>query len=178
MSEGGPSNTELMQQIFTLFADELEFYSTTGVVQSIDTTNKTCVVSPDNGDPDIQYVKYVVKADSSLGIQIEPKVGSQVCVSFLGNNNGVITKIQEFEVFTFDGGSNTVAVAEKVVTRLNLIEDALANIVDAISNAGTTGGDGGAAFKAAILIALASNPGKVIPQSQDTDINYDKIKLP
>lgn len=177
-SESGHSSAELLQMIFQFFADELEFYSVTGVVKSLNASKKQCVVTPDNGDPDIQFVKYAVNANSNNGIIIKPKVGSQVTVSFLGNNNGVITKIQEFETFTFDNGTNTLPVAESVLDRLNKIETALDNIFNAINGAAVMSGDGGAAFKTNILAALAVASGQVTPHTQLTDINYDKVKLP
>lgn len=185
----GISASELMQMIFEYFSNELEFYSINGVVKSVNTTQGTCVVTPDNGDPDIQTVKYLNNKSVADGIILKPKVGSQVTVSFIGNNNGIITKMQEFEELVYDDGSDTATTAKKLELKLNQLV-AQVNALKDIVNANN------AIFLAhthTITTPVPTTPG-VWPTTPTTtpmtplappvssfnkdDFNYPKIKLP
>jgi hypothetical protein len=185
------SNLELMQRIFSLFTDEEEFYCKTGVVKELNESNKTCRVELDNGDPDIQFVKYVVNASSAQGIEIKPKVGSQVTVGFLGTNNAAIIQIQEFDCITYDAGVDTILGADKLTTKIN----ALVNEIKAMNvkiNANTSllkshvhPVVGATPLPPAVAVTTTAPP--TLTAMQDVtdpsdfdkgDYEYDKIKIP
>jgi hypothetical protein len=75
------------------------------------------------------------------------KIGAMVAIC------GIATGAGKGDKYVIGAGTTSlVAHAQKVI-------DALTTLKNAISGAGTTPGDGGAAFKAALLSALASWPG-------------------
>ncbi len=171
------SNLELMQRIFEIFADELEFYSATGVVVEVNEENKTCRVELDNGDPDIFKVKYVVNASSNQGMQMKPKVGSQVSIAYLTNDVGVVTQMQEFDELVFDAGESSIAQATKTADKIKQLEDQINDILTKL--------------KAHthpylnVVAAATTSPSTeftttqpISPTTEEGDINYDKIKIP
>lgn len=82
-----------------------EIYSVVGKIKSVDTTERTCVVEPVDGSPEINGVRYTVTNGDSSGFILNPKSGSFVIVTFLDDNNGFISLITEFDTVVLNNGT-------------------------------------------------------------------------
>lgn len=74
-----------------------EVYSIIAKVKSVDEEERSCVVSPLNGDADIFGVRLQAGLNKEKGIVVFPKVGSYVVVTFLNKITGYIALCTEIE---------------------------------------------------------------------------------
>ena len=175
------SKPELFRMLFEYFSDELDLYVLTGVVKSLNEDEKSCIVIPDNGEPEVQNVRYVVNPSVSQGVQRVPKVGSQVSIGFLDVKNGnyaMIVDMQEFDRIVYDSGENTTTVSEKLTEKLNdLVEevnDLKSKYEQHVHGIAWTG-VAGVGTSSAIVGSFVS---KKINTFESSDYNYSKILLP
>ena len=184
---------ELFRMLFEYFSDELDLYLLTGVVESVDEDTKNCVVIPDNGEPKVQNVRYVVNPSVYQGIERKHKVGSQVSIGFLDVKNGnyaMIVDMQEFDEVVYDAGTDSVTAVAALTEKLNKLVDEVKDLkskyeqhihnVDIPQLAVTTGASTGttAADNTASSQIVSSFKSKSINEFNKDDYMYSKIKIP
>ena len=103
-------------------------------VESINTTNKTCVCEPVSGGAEIMGVKLMAK--NQTGFYIIPEVNSHVIVC-VQENLSYITMFSEVQEIQLNGDNyDGVPIVGQLVSRLNNIENAFNQFV-ALYNAHT-----------------------------------------
>ena len=181
MSEN--SMTYYYRLMFKAFADELDFHVLKGVVTEVDPATKNCVVKPDGDEPEFNDVKYAVNPDIEQGIILKPKVGSQVTIGVLeaiGGTQAAIVDMQEFEELVYDAGSDTVATAKRTADRIKILEDKVNDLYDLITTHVHIGVASGSSVSGVLSPTdiLAVQAEKFTVNTKQSDIDYDKIKVP
>jgi hypothetical protein len=186
---------ELFRMLFEYFSDELDLYLLTGVIESVNTDEKTCVFIPDNGEPRVQNVRYVVNPSVTTGIHRIPKVGSQVTIGFLDVKNGnyaMIVDMQEFDSVVYDSGTDSVTAVAALTEKLNKLVDEVKDLkskyeqhihgviipsigVTVVPATGIGSTAGGSTTTSAIVSTFKS---KTINTFSKSDYEYSKIKIP
>ena len=87
----------ISQSIKHLAAMDDEVYSIIGEVKDIDQVERTCTVSPINGDADIYGVRLQSVISEGEGFVVFPKKGSQIVVTFLNKQTGYVALCAEVE---------------------------------------------------------------------------------
>ena len=131
-----------------------EMYCVLCKVNSVDTSARTCEVTPLNGKADLFDVRFQAELSLTEGLFIEPKVDSTVLVAFINPIQAAVVMCSEVENIyidtqgdtIFNGGTNDgmVKVAD-LVTKLNNLENkvnALVNWSGTHTHAGVTPGPG------------------------------------
>lgn len=122
-----------------------KIYSSVCTVISVNEAERTCQLSPVNGDAER---KGRIQANLSLteGIYIKPIVGSKVLLTYINNKTGIITSYSEIENIVisidstsfemsdgetvFNGGVlGGLPVTSEIVSRLNLIENKVNDLI-------------------------------------------------
>lgn len=108
-----------------------EMYCVLCKVNSVDTSARTCEVSPLNGKADLFDVRFQAELSLTEGVFIEPKVDSTVLVAFINSVQAAVVLCSEVENIyidtqgdtIFNGGANDgmVKVIE-LVQKLNNLE--------------------------------------------------------
>ena len=146
-----------------------ELYSQVCKVTTVDESNRTVDVQPINGDPELFDVMLQANIQQEVGFCPIPKEGSYVIVTFLTRSTAFVSLFTELDQIIIDvpeivinGGKNKglikVDALQAEVSKLNANFEV---IKQAVIGAATSPGDGGAAFKAALIAAL---------QFQDADV--------
>lgn len=119
----------------------------------------TCTVKPIDGGPE-RYKVRLGPDEGTIGLMIEPQVNSYVVVLPVGNPNNLViirySKVKKVRVITQEGEEYGSVKAEVMQTEVNKLKAAVEQIKTAINNAPVVAGDGGAAFKTALVSALTN----------------------
>lgn len=109
-----------------------EQYCIVCTVDSVDMAEKTCDLTPVNGDADLQSVRLM--ANNDVGFLIKPKIGSLVIASFLNDAVAYVSMYSEIDEIQLNGTAygGLLKVAQ-VATKLNALE-AFANTVITAKN--------------------------------------------
>lgn len=99
-----------------------ETYSLVAVVEAIDSDKRTCDVSFVNGDADLFDVRLQSSVSGNSGVVFFPKKGSEVVVSFLNKDLGVITKTSIIDLIEVVIGDTKVLVND---ADINLTSDSI-----------------------------------------------------
>lgn len=139
--------TNILFDLINIWAKQNEFYSTQGTISSVSESNRTCVVTPTNGSPDIQDVR--LEADytedtstDSKGFFVVPAVSSLVIVTFLSKDDAFISAWTEIDKIVskqgewiFNDGSNDGLVKVIELTdKLNNIENKVNDLISFINS--------------------------------------------
>lgn len=108
-----------------------EIYSQVCVVNSVDENARTCDVSPLNEDADIVAVRLSATIDSTQGVVIIPKVGTNVIVTFITRNVAFISMCTDAEKVLIDcdtvifngGNKGAMVVIADLVSKINRLEN-------------------------------------------------------
>lgn len=139
-------------------------------VKSVDDTEKTCVASPVNGDPDILDVRLI--GNNGNGIFLKPAVDSIVAVVMVDEFVGFVALYSQLESITIgDGSFNGLIKIDNLVTRLNTIESDINDIKTAFTNWTPVANDGGAALKT----AASSWSGSQLTETVKGDIENPNV---
>lgn len=137
-------NTDILFELISIWAKENELYSKQGTVSSVDDGERTCIVSPTDGGPDILDVNFEADSGSSTskGFYVVPSVGSLVIVTFLNkedsfisawtNIDKVIAKQGEW-VFN-DGANGGIAKTPELTDRFNNLENKVNELITYINS--------------------------------------------
>ena len=167
-----------------------------GKVDAIDEDKLTCTVLPLNGDAKLYGVQLRAKVeDNPTGILAFPKVGSDVLVGFVNDNeaDAFIAQVSEIDKLQIvdasgtvtleinangislgskDASSEHVPLGESLVQQLEIQSAKVDAIINALTNAATAPTDGGATYKAGI-VALVST----LQSPNYSNVLSDKITL-
>lgn len=80
-----------------LLSENISYYAIPGKVISVDEENRSCVVSPLNGDADFYNVKIQASLGGDKGISVTPKVGSIVIINAISDTVAFIAKTYEID---------------------------------------------------------------------------------
>ena len=124
---------EIKEAIQILAAKEGEFYSKLGKVISIDKELNTCDVEPINKGADLLDVKLTATEGNKKGIIIYPKIGTNVLVTFLDNENSFVSMCTEIDEIIYNEGTNGGLInIETLISELdknNMILNAIKTVV-------------------------------------------------
>ena len=158
-----------------------EMYCVLCKVNSVDTSARTCEVSPLNGKADLFDVRFQAELSLTEGVFIEPKVDSTVFVAFINSVQAAVVLCSEVENIYIDTQGDTIfnggtldgmVKVGDLVTKLNNLENDLNDIKLAVSGWTPVPNDGGAALK----LALATWYGQTFPPTQQSELENTKIK--
>jgi hypothetical protein len=132
-------NTDLFFDIINMWAKQNQFYSIQGSVVSVDTSTRTCVVSPTDGGADYVSVRLEADYDSSdsKGFFVVPVVGSLVIITFLDANYAYLSAWTEIDqivskqnqwIFN-DGANGGLTITPELTTKLNNIENKVNDLI-------------------------------------------------
>ena len=125
--------TNIFFDILKIWTDQNELYSVQGSVKSISESDRTCVVTPSDGGPDLQDVR--LEADhstsASKGFFIVPAVGSLVIATFLNSTDAFLSAwtsidkvISKQTNWIFNDGANEGIVKSiETTNKLNNLEN-------------------------------------------------------
>ena len=140
----------------------------------LSTDGETCCVDADGLVLSDVQLRAVVNGEES-GILITPKTGSYVTVADLSGDltRIVVVGFSEVESIKINGGQlGGLVKIEKLVDRLNYIENKIGDLMDVFNNWEPTPQDGGAALK---LMAATWYPGP-IRMSKRSDLEDTAVK--
>ena len=141
---------DLIFELINIWAGEQELYSKQGTIKSIDVSERTCIVAPVDGGPDILDVYLEADAGSSdeKGFFVAPAVGSLVIVTWTSNEEAFLSAYTQIDkviakqgewIFN-DGGNGGVIKINEQVKKLNglvkELQQELIKISTGISSAG------------------------------------------
>lgn len=87
--------------IKTLADKRDEVYSLVAEVTAVDTAERTCDVTPVNGDAEIFGVRLQSVLNGDKGLAFIPVVGSQVVISFLSKEAAYVAAFSEVQIIEF-----------------------------------------------------------------------------
>jgi hypothetical protein len=158
-----------------------EMYCVLCTVNSVDTSERTCEVTPLNGKADLFDVRFQAELSLNVGLFIEPKVNSTVLVAFINSVQAAVVMCSEIENIyidtygdtIFNGGQNDGMVkVGDLVTKLNNLENDVNNLKTAVSGWTPVPNDGGAALK----LALATWYAQTLTPTQQSDLENTKVQ--
>ena len=119
-------STNIQETVQRLAKDDgLEPYSVACTVDAVDAAERTCDVTPNNGDAQIFGVRFqaVVNQDGDdpKGLTVFPTVGSEVVVTFMNNFTGYVGVYTEVDLYIIE-------------TKDESLKDILSDLIDAINN--------------------------------------------
>jgi len=157
-------STNILFNLIDIWAKQNQFYSVMGTVDSVDSSNRTCIVSPSDGSPTLNDVSLEADYDESesKGFYIVPAVGSNVIVTFKSKDYGYLSAWTEIDnivakqgKWVFNDGSNGgLTITPELKTQLDKLTARVDGIIDAIKNGVPVAQDGGAALQATQTILL------------------------
>jgi hypothetical protein len=182
---------DILFDFINLWAKEQEVYSTQGIVQSVDESKRTCVVTPNDGGADLLDVQLEgdltidannsVIASSPKGFFVVPTVGSVVIVTFTSKENSFISAWTSIDKviskqceFIFNDGSNGgLTITPELKTQLDKNNQLLQSVITIINGSPIPEPGNGApsALQAALAGAIA---GKQL--GDFSNIENDKVK--
>ena len=157
-----------------------EMYCVLCTVNSVDTSERTCEVTPLNGKADLFDVRFQAELSLTEGMFIEPKVNSTVLVAFINSVQAAVVMCSEIENIyidtqgdtVFNGGSNDGMVkVGDLVTKLNNLENKVNDLVTWTSthtHTGVTPGPGSTGTAVGIV-------GTLTP-TQQSDLENTKVQ--
>lgn len=157
-----------------------EMYCVLCTVNSVDTSERTCEVTPLNGKADLFDVRFQAELSLTEGLFIEPKVNSTVLVAFINSVQAAVIMCSEIENIyidtqgdtVFNGGSNDGMVkVGDLVTKLNNLENKVNDLVTWTSthtHTGVTPGPGSTGTAVGIV-------GTLTP-TQQSDLENTKVQ--
>ena len=99
--EKGKNVRELIRK---MAGDGSEIYSIICEVKTVDISKRVCVVDPIDESPEIFGVRYSPTDGDSLGLIMNPAIGSLVVVSFLDDHNAFVSLMTEFDTIVVKNG--------------------------------------------------------------------------
>lgn len=143
-----------------------EMYSIVGTAGNINESERTCDVSPLNGNADILGVRLQASLDSTTGFVQIPANGSKVVVTFINPQTGFVALCETVDkilidtaLVQFNGGSEDGMVKiNDLITKLNNAENKINSIITLLKTWTVVPGDGGAALKATATSIGALTP--------------------
>lgn len=173
---------DILFQLIDIWAKENELYSLQGTVKSVNLSERTCVVIPTDGSPDVLDVN--LEADSgtstSKGFFVVPEVGSVVVITFMNKEDSHITAWTEISQvvaksteWIFNNGANggMVKVIENT-EKLNNIENKVNSIISFINSHVHTS----AAPGSPTTIPVPTYTGGNLTPTQRSDIENEDVK--
>lgn len=174
--------TDILFELIGIWAQENELYSKQGIIKSVDLNERTCVVTPTDGGPDILDV--YLEADSgdstNKGFFVVPDIGSLVIITFINKEeafisawtqiNNVIVKSGEW-VFN-DGDNGGLVKVKKLTDRLNDLEALFNQLKTDLTNWVPAPTDGGTALKTVLSSGFLT---KNIPNSKEEDFENNSV---
>jgi hypothetical protein len=157
-----------------------EMYCVLCTVNSVDTSERTCEVTPLNGKADLFDVRFQAELSLNVGLFIEPKVNSTVLVAFINSVQAAVVMCSEIENIyidtygdtIFNGGQNDGMVkVGDLVTKLNNLENKVNDLVTWTSthtHTGVTPGPGSTGTAVGIV-------GTLTP-TQQSDLENTKVQ--
>jgi hypothetical protein len=157
-----------------------EMYCVLCTVNSVDTSERTCEVTPLNGKADLFDVRFQAELSLTEGMFIEPKVNSTVLVAFINSVQAAVVMCSEIENIyidtqgdtVFNGGQNDGMVkVGDLVTKLNNLENKVNDLVTWTSthtHTGVTPGPGSTGTAVGIV-------GTLTP-TQQSDLENTKVQ--
>lgn len=115
-----------------------EMYCVLCKVNSVDTSARTCEVSPLNGKADLFDVRFQAELSLTEGLFIEPKVDSTVLVAFINSVQAAVVLCSEVENIYIDTQGDTIfnggtldgmVKVGDLVTKLNNLENKVNDLV-------------------------------------------------
>lgn len=151
--------------------ESLEIYSQICVVKSVDSTKRTCVCSPVNGDSDLHGVLLQAVDSGTAGIVITPKVNSFVVVTFISKELAYIAltaecdkiEVMSGEIIFNDGSKGGLAVVSSIAEKLNILEQRMLTHQHLCASPGSP-----------TVVDPATNP--TISQTQASELENTAIK--
>lgn len=143
-----------------------ELYCTLCTVNSVDNNERTCEVTPLNGNADLGSVRIQATLELAEGLYIEPKVNSTVLVAYINQTQAAVIQCSEIENIYIDTNGNTVfngghngglIKISDLVTKLNNLENKVNEIVtwsSAHTHTGVTPGPGSSGTAVGIVGSL------------------------
>ena len=175
--------TDILFELIGIWAQENELYSKQGTVKSVDLSERTCIVTPTDGGPDILDV--YLEADSgdstNKGFFVVPAVGSLVIATFTSKEEAFLSAYTEISQvvakqgeWVFNGGDNGGLVKVKELTdRINELESLFDQLKTDLSTWIPVATDGGAALKTILTSGYLT---KTIPNSNINDFENTDVK--
>ena len=157
-----------------------EMYCVLCTVNSVDTSERTCEVTPLNGKADLFDVRFQAELSLTEGLFIEPKVNSTVLVAFINSVQAAVIMCSEVENIyidtrgdtVFNGGNNDGMVkVGDLVTKLNNLENKVNDLVTwtaTHTHTGVTPGPGSTGTAVGIV-------GTLTP-TQQSDLENTKVQ--
>jgi hypothetical protein len=124
---------------------ENQMYSVVAKVDSYDSDAKTCDVTPVNGDCEIFDVKTQVQ--DGTGLELVPKIGSFVVVSFFSKDKGYVSQFGELEQVNIKGDKWALIKTDELKTQIDKNSLLLDQIKLAFNSWTPVTQDGGAVLK-------------------------------
>jgi hypothetical protein len=157
-----------------------KIYAQIGTISDINDTERSCIITPINGDSE-RKMRLQASLNIAEGLYIKPVDGSKVMFVYLNSETGVITCFSHIDSINLDvqnnitiNGGNLGGLMKitESVDKLNIIEDSLNDLKNAISAWTPVPSDGGAALKTSLTTWLA----QVITNTTVSDLENQKIK--
>lgn len=175
--------TDILFELIGIWANENELYSKQGTVKSIDLNERTCIITPTDGGPDILDV--YLEADSgtsgSKGFFVVPAVGSIVVATFINSQEAFLTAwtaidnvVAKSGEWVFNDGDNGGLVKVKELTeRINELEALFSQLKTDLSTWIPSPTDGGSALKVILTSGFLTKP---VPSSTKNEFENLDVK--
>lgn len=138
--------TNILFDLIGIWAAENELYSKQGSVKSVNESERTCVVTPSDGGPDVLDVRLETdytegSSTDSKGFFIVPEVSSLVIITFMSKEESFIsawTQIDKIvskqtEWIFNDGSNDGLAKIIELTSKLNDIENKVNSLITFIN---------------------------------------------
>jgi hypothetical protein len=158
-----------------------EMYCVLCTVNSVDTSERTCEVTPLNGKADLFDVRFQAELSLTEGLFIEPKVNSTVLVAFINSVQAAVVMCSEIENIyidtqgdtIFNGGTydgmvkvgDLVTKMQQVEGKVNDVLTALQGIVIPLAPSGTYS-----------FLPIFSPITTINPLTQQSDLENTKVQ--
>ena len=88
--------SDILFDLVKIWADQNELYSKQGAIKSVNESQRICVVTPNDGGPDIEDVRLEAdftdgQSTNPKGFFIVPSAGSNVIVTFMSKEYGFLS---------------------------------------------------------------------------------------
>jgi len=175
--------TNIFFDILDIWVKQNQLYSLMGTIDSVDSSNRTCIVKPNDGSPLLNDVS--LEADynesESKGFYIVPAIGSNVIVTFKSKDYGYLSAWTEIDQvvakqgeWIFNDGDNLgIVKVQEMSDRLNELEELFTQLQQDIISWTPVTQDGGAALK---VVLSAGFGAKQVPTSKTSDFENEFVK--
>jgi hypothetical protein len=154
---------ELKELFQKLAKNNEEVYSITGKVKDIDQTERTCTVTPLNGDAELFGVRLQAGENGTYGWCLFPKADSIVVVTFLNKQTGYIALCSDVEKVEYKVNAQTITMDTnglkvegflKVVSPSSDLKSALNEFIDLLAAAVIVTPAGAGSFDPSLIANL------------------------